>query len=294
VFLRENHVFTPWRARPESLACLIHAIGVELYDMQRERSSGTFRVDGLARRQEDDARVIIENQFNRSDHDHLGKSLTYLAAFDAKLVIWMAEGFADEHEQALRWLNDHTPPDIGFFGVAPKALRIGDSPPALRFDVAVRPNAVVKLAEEAKRLQDASIFEMREAYWPAFQEVVEADPDFAGVVLRYGGRLGFMHLLPDARFALDPERPAALAFLSMSRGAATRIGVGLNRAADERSPELSEEVARLIEERADLQQAEVDMSDPDARLAAARRHARMLKSIVPLVRVGLEDMLTSG
>ncbi|MEO1687792.1 MAG: hypothetical protein AAFU61_07795 [Pseudomonadota bacterium] len=291
VFEQEALVFTPWLARPENLDRLGRAIGVDLYDMKREQSSGTFRVDGLARRREDDALVVIENQFHRSDHDHLGKSLTYLAAFDAKLVIWMAEAFADEHVQALRWLNDHTPPEIGFFGVVPKAVRIGDSQPALRFDVAMRPNTAVKRAEEAKRLQDASIFETREAYWPVFQEAAAADPELAGVSLRFGGRLGFMHLLPDDRFAEDPERPGVLAFLNASVGAPSRIGIGLNRAASDRASTLDAEVEAIFAAIGSSRTEETDFSDHAARRAAAVRHLQMAKPIIALLRERLGESL---
>src|SRR6056297_455551 len=143
VFLGEASGFTPWLARQDNLDRLGRALGLSLEAVGTEQSTGTFRIDLVARNMDDDGLVIIENQFSRSDHDHLGKALTYLATTSetgAKTVIWLAERFADEHRAVLEWLNDNTPEEIGFWGVVPKVLRIADGPPGLRFDVEVRPN----------------------------------------------------------------------------------------------------------------------------------------------------------
>lgn len=142
VFVREDRTFTPWLSQPENLARLARPLGVEIELAAIEVNSGTFRTDILARNSADGTTVVIENQFGRSDHDHFGKVMTYLAAHDAKTVVWIAEAFADEHRAALTWLNDNTPEDVGFYAVVPRLMRIAGSPPGLRIEVVIAPNTL--------------------------------------------------------------------------------------------------------------------------------------------------------
>jgi hypothetical protein len=57
--------------------------GLSLANPSVEQPAGDFSVDLIA---EDDTgeKVIIENQIGKSDHDHLGKVLTYLTAHEAQ------------------------------------------------------------------------------------------------------------------------------------------------------------------------------------------------------------------
>ncbi len=78
--------FTRWLH--ENIEILSEAIGVNLSSIEREQSAGDFHVDILAE-DESGNPVIIENQLEKSDHDHLGKLITYLTALDAKTAIWI-------------------------------------------------------------------------------------------------------------------------------------------------------------------------------------------------------------
>jgi hypothetical protein len=152
--------FTPWLA--ENLDMLAGELGLAVELKAREHRVGRYYLDLLL----EDARgrvVIIENQFARTDHDHLGKLLTYCAGTKAQVVVWIAESLNEEHIAALEWLNDNTISDVAFFGVEVELLRIGNSLPAPHFRVVVRPNEVKKEQERATR-------EQLEWDWDAYAE----------------------------------------------------------------------------------------------------------------------------
>ena len=79
--------------------------------------SGPIGPTIVARVSQTDDRVLIENQLELADLQHLGQLLAYLAGLEAKLVVWIAKGFRDEHLSAIRWLNEHTVDPFAFFAV---------------------------------------------------------------------------------------------------------------------------------------------------------------------------------
>ena len=110
------------------------AIGLELQVEGIEVPVGPYSADILAKDASGNF-VIIENQFGKTDHDHLGKILTYGATLDATAVVWIAERFTDEHKKAIEWLNEHTSEDLALYAVEIELWRIDTSKPALRFNV---------------------------------------------------------------------------------------------------------------------------------------------------------------
>ena len=81
VWEHEARDFTPWLA--ENLERLSQAIGIPLELEGTEVQVEQFAADIVAVDPEDGSRVLIENQLAASDHDHLGKILTYLAGVQA-------------------------------------------------------------------------------------------------------------------------------------------------------------------------------------------------------------------
>ena len=132
--------FTPWLAEEENLALLGETLGMDLELEGQELNVGDFHADILCRNAVDDSRVIIENQLERTDHNHLGQILTYAAGLDAHTVIWIAKEFRDEHRAALDRQNEITDERFQYFGIEVKAWQIGDSARAPQFDLVVKPN----------------------------------------------------------------------------------------------------------------------------------------------------------
>jgi len=138
VWPREDAEFTPWLAN--NLGALGNTLGIELELKQVEAPVGPFSLDVLATEINSNRNVTIENQLETTNHDHLGKLLTYASGYDADIVVWIAKEMRDEHRQALDWLNHRTDSNTEFFGVVVEAFKIDYSRPAFRFDVVARPN----------------------------------------------------------------------------------------------------------------------------------------------------------
>lgn len=171
----EDGNFTPWLAQPENIALMGDALNMELEVEGVEQRVGSFRADILARAiNETENRVIIENQFGRTDHSHLGQILTYLAGVEgAKTIVWIAEIIQPDHRAAVDWLNENTLDDFSFFAIEIELWRIGTSPPAPRFNVIVSPNDFTRATRTAARqveVINADRHRVRLAYWASFAE----------------------------------------------------------------------------------------------------------------------------
>ena len=133
----EARDFTPWLA--DHLSQLGKALRLELELEEQEASVGSYSLDILARDLESDSPVIIENQLKATDHDHLGKLLTYAAEFDANVIVWIAKKFSSAHKKALNFLNDCTGEDRQFFGVKVDGWKRDASSPIAKFTPVVTP-----------------------------------------------------------------------------------------------------------------------------------------------------------
>ena len=91
------------------------ALGITIELEEREWSVGAFSLDILARDQDSGEAVVIENQIEQSDHEHLGKLITYASGKDAKYIVWIVKDAREEHRAAIEWLNKISDDTIGFF-----------------------------------------------------------------------------------------------------------------------------------------------------------------------------------
>lgn len=71
--------FTPWLAQDDNIAILSDAVGLDITVDETESSVGDFNVDIFASETGTERKMIIENQLEDTDHDHLGKLITYAA-----------------------------------------------------------------------------------------------------------------------------------------------------------------------------------------------------------------------
>jgi hypothetical protein len=164
----EARDFTPWLA--DHIHELGESLGLELELTQREANVGDFSLDLLAKDLGTGNTVIIENQLSKTDHDHLGKLLTYASGFDASTIIWIAEAIRDEHRQALEWLNQRTDSETQFFGVVIEILQIDDSRPAFNFKPIVFPNEWQKTQ---RKRSETTLSPRAEAYREYFQKLID-------------------------------------------------------------------------------------------------------------------------
>jgi hypothetical protein len=143
--------FTPWLAEEANIARLGEALGLNLTMVDVEANVGPFRADILCQEIGSESLVLIENQLEPTDHNHLGQIITYSAGLDAVKVVWIAKQFRDPHRAAIDWLNRISADDFSFFGVEIELWKIGNSAPAPRFDVVAAPNDWARQANAAAR-----------------------------------------------------------------------------------------------------------------------------------------------
>jgi Domain of unknown function (DUF4268) len=138
VWADEASLFTPWlAAHPEYLS---EALGMELDLVGTEVAVGPFSADIVLVDSGSGGRVIVENYLEATDHDHLGKLITYASGLEGSYAVLVAKTLRPEHRTALKWLNDISISGTGFFGLEVHAVRIGESLPALRLEVIVEPD----------------------------------------------------------------------------------------------------------------------------------------------------------
>lgn len=170
----EARHFTPWLAGELNIKLLGDVLGMELEVQATEKAVGPYSADILCKDTGTDGWVLLENQFGKTDHSHLGQLLMYAGGLDAGTIIWIAERFTDEHRAALDWLNQKTIESVSFFGLEIEVWRIGDSRPAPKFNIVCKPNDWSKstVSKPVGELTDARKLQLE--FWTAFKELVDS------------------------------------------------------------------------------------------------------------------------
>lgn len=167
----EANDFTNWLAQEENLDLLGEEIGIDIKLLQTEANVGSFNVDILAEEENTGRKIIIENQLEPTNHEHLGKIITYASGYNSKINIWIVKDVKDEHKQAIDWLNEHTDEDINFFIVKMELWRIEDSLIAPKFQLVSKPNDWAKTIKKSiggGKLTEAKVLQLD--FWNKFKE----------------------------------------------------------------------------------------------------------------------------
>lgn len=171
----EQYDFSEWLAKEDNMELLGDTLGLTLVDIDKEVYVGAYRCDLVAKDEATGVKVIIENQLEPSNHDHLGKIITYASGLDAKVVVWIVTRAREEHRSAVEWLNNNTSSELNFFLIEIHAFRIGDSLPAPKFEVVEKPNDFIKYAKSIKGVGEISKTQAEcLSFWTEFNNVLEA------------------------------------------------------------------------------------------------------------------------
>jgi hypothetical protein len=167
IWKHEAQDFTTWLQ--SNIDVLNSMLDFQLTNPDREQSTGNFSVD-LVAEDESGNLVIIENQLEKSNHDHLGKVITYLAAVGAGKAIWIVSEPRAEHIKAISWLNESTSAEFYLFKI--EGIKIGDSQPAPLLTLIVGPSQEVREAGETKK-EHVERHYLRKEFWQKLLEIVK-------------------------------------------------------------------------------------------------------------------------
>ena len=174
VWAHEQYDFSKWLAAEENIRELGDTLNLALTDVETEKFVGSYRCDIICKDELTGKSVLIENQLEQTNHDHLGKIITYASGLDASVVVWIVAEARQEHASAIEWLNKHTDEDLAFFLIEVHAYTIGDSDPAPMFKMIEQPNdfarSVTAVARQGE-LSDSQI--KRQEFWTVFNDVID-------------------------------------------------------------------------------------------------------------------------
>lgn len=173
LWTHEQYDFSNWLAKEENIDLLNEALGLTLVDIEKEVFVGSYRCDIVANDETTGERIIIENQLEQSNHDHLGKVITYASGLDAKVIVWIVKEAREEHRSAVEWLNNNTNKDINFFLIEIHAYKIGDSLYAPKFEIVEKPNDFIKTGKTQSGSGDLNKSQSeRLIFWTRFNEII--------------------------------------------------------------------------------------------------------------------------
>lgn len=169
----EQYDFSEWLSQSENIKLLDDILGLTLTDITKEAYAGSYKCDIFAKDESSGIKVIIENQLEASNHDHLGKIITYASGLDAEVIVWIVKQAKEEHRSAIEWLNNNTNNNVNFFLIELHAYTIENSVPAPFFEVIEKPNGFIKNSKingEQDNLNKSQSERLK--FWNRFNEIL--------------------------------------------------------------------------------------------------------------------------
>ena len=159
---KEDRNFTRWLEK--NIDFLNDVLDFDISIERREKSVGPFNVD-LYGEDNFGNKVIVENQLEKTDHEHLGKVITYLTNLDANIAVWISKNPSQQHIKAVDWLNEVSPDNIAFYLVKVEAIQIeGQSAYAPLFTVIKEPSKEARqIGLEKKEYAERHV--LRKEFW---------------------------------------------------------------------------------------------------------------------------------
>lgn len=173
IWKHEQYDFSNWLSKEENLNELSNTLGLTLVEVETEKLVGSYRCDILCKDEITGKVVLIENQLEPTNHDHLGKIITYASGLDASVIVWIVEHAREEHASAIEWLNKKMDSNISFFLMELHAYQIGDSLPAPYFKIIEQPNDFsqqIKSIVKSNNLNET--LSKRLEFWTEFNDVL--------------------------------------------------------------------------------------------------------------------------
>ena len=173
VWAHEQYDFSKWLASEENIQELGNTLGLSLTDVETEKFVGSYRCDIICKDELTGKAVLIENQLEQTDHDHLGKIITYASGLDASVIVWIVAEARQEHASAVEWLNKNTTDGVAFFLLEVHAYTIGASEPAPMFKIIEQPNDFVKTTKALSangEMSESQVYRLE--FWNQFNEVI--------------------------------------------------------------------------------------------------------------------------
>ncbi|MFH0888662.1 MAG: DUF4268 domain-containing protein [Planctomycetota bacterium] len=175
IWPNEEKNLSPWIK--DNIDALNEILNLQIEIQGQEEHVHNFRLDLVGTDNYSKKPVIIENQFDKSDHDHLGKLITYSAAKEAGIMIWIANEIQTAHRDAIEWLNTITPQDMAFYALELEVFQIDKSLPAPHFRIIAEPPAT------KRRVINAGGISPRDTLYEKFfsnlrSKLLELAPDF--------------------------------------------------------------------------------------------------------------------